>query len=112
MERTCVSTRPHEAAISGRQRIVLLLVLIFLLPLAGILINFHLRFFRLWINTVGRIFLLGRLLVFVALLLIGWLFHEPLDGDLSWDVAPSHRHNHLSSPQLSPPWGVYRYITL
>jgi hypothetical protein len=68
-----------KAAISGRQRIVLLLVLIFLLPLAWVLIDFHFRFFRFRIDAVGRVFLLRFLLVFVALFLVGGLLHNLID---------------------------------
>lgn len=45
-----------------------------------LLLGFHLWLNRFRINAVRRIFVLGLLLVFVALLLVGWLSHASLDG--------------------------------
>jgi hypothetical protein len=64
------------------------------------MVNFHLRLFRFRINAARRIFSLRRLFVFFALLLVGWLFHDRLDGECFSSVAPAgfdHVHRNFFS---------------
>src|SRR6267154_6534311 len=59
------------------------------LPIYQFLFHFHLRLFRFRVNSVRGVFLLRLLFVFVALFLVGWLFHESLDGESISCVAPT-----------------------